>query len=144
MLGRVQAVAVYESIARNSCLLYLGPGTTSPVAPLVPSTLAHVTMMVRAAQNKKDCPLTFASDLFVEQTGFPLEDIIGKNCRFLQGAPGISDDIVRDMSKFLKSCVGKTSQELEAYEASQGAEPRFFLIVNARKDGSEFLNLVHM
>lgn len=94
--------------------------------------------------NKKDCPLTFASNLFVEQTGFPLEDIIGKNCRFLQGTSGTSDDVVRDMSKFLKSCVGKTSQELEAYEASKGAEPRFFLVVNARKDGSEFLNLVHM
>lgn len=33
----------------------------------------------------KDQPLIFISDSFMELTGYQREDVIGKNCRFLQG-----------------------------------------------------------
>nr|AML78527.1 putative LOV domain-containing protein [Pandorina morum] len=34
-----------------------------------------------------DCPIVFASDAFLELTGYSREDVLGRNCRFLQG-PG--------------------------------------------------------
>nr|AML77443.1 putative LOV domain-containing protein [Volvox globator] len=34
-----------------------------------------------------DCPIVFASDAFLELTGYDREDVLGRNCRFLQG-PG--------------------------------------------------------
>lgn len=35
--------------------------------------------------NLKDCPMVFISDEFVKQTGYSIEESLGKNCRFLQG-----------------------------------------------------------
>lgn len=32
-----------------------------------------------------DCPIVFASDQFLELTGYSREDVLGRNCRFLQG-----------------------------------------------------------
>ncbi|WP_261401605.1 PAS domain-containing protein [Chenggangzhangella methanolivorans] len=32
-----------------------------------------------------DCPIVFANDAFVSLSGYPREEIIGRNCRFLQG-----------------------------------------------------------
>ncbi|GLI69548.1 hypothetical protein VaNZ11_014099 [Volvox africanus] len=34
-----------------------------------------------------DCPIVFASDAFLDLTGYSREDVLGRNCRFLQG-PG--------------------------------------------------------
>jgi PAS domain S-box-containing protein len=34
-----------------------------------------------------DCPIVFASDAFLELTGYAREEVLGRNCRFLQG-PG--------------------------------------------------------
>ena len=31
-----------------------------------------------------DCPIVFASDAFLELTGYSREEILGRNCRFLQ------------------------------------------------------------
>ena len=35
--------------------------------------------------NIKDCPMVYISDEFVKQTGYSIEESLGKNCRFLQG-----------------------------------------------------------
>lgn len=32
-----------------------------------------------------DCPIVFASDAFLELTGYRREEVLGHNCRFLQG-----------------------------------------------------------
>ncbi|GFR40580.1 hypothetical protein Agub_g1160 [Astrephomene gubernaculifera] len=45
-----------------------------------------------------DCPIVFASDAFLELTGYSREDVLGRNCRFLQG-PGtdrLTVDQIRD------------------------------------------------
>ena len=34
-----------------------------------------------------DCPIVFASDAFMELTGYSREEILGRNCRFLQVHP---------------------------------------------------------
>jgi hypothetical protein len=31
-----------------------------------------------------DCPIVFASDSFLELTGYAREEVLGRNCRFLQ------------------------------------------------------------
>jgi PAS domain-containing protein len=31
-----------------------------------------------------DCPIVFASDAFLELTMYPREEVLGRNCRFLQ------------------------------------------------------------
>ena len=32
-----------------------------------------------------DCPIVFTSDAFLELTGYTREEVLGRNCRFLQG-----------------------------------------------------------
>ena len=41
--------------------------------------------LVISDPNIKDCPMVYISDEFVKQTGYSIEESLGKNCRFLQG-----------------------------------------------------------
>ena len=69
-----------------------------------------------------DNPMIFVSDEFEEQTGYRLDEALGRNCRFLQG---------RDTNP----------HAIEAIRQGLKAETRFTIdILNYRKDGSEFLN----
>ena len=43
--------------------------------------------------NIKDCPMVFISQEFTNQTGYTLEESLGKNCRFLQGPETDPKDI---------------------------------------------------
>ncbi|EFN57260.1 hypothetical protein CHLNCDRAFT_6687, partial [Chlorella variabilis] len=43
-----------------------------------------------------DCPIVFASDSFLQLTGYAREDILGRNCRFLQG-PGTDRATVNEL-----------------------------------------------
>lgn len=76
--------------------------------------------------NRPDMPIIFANQAFADLTGYDFEDIIGKNCRFLQGPATTSESLV-NLRKALKK---KTLSVTE--------------IVNYRKDGSAFLNTLHM
>ncbi|WP_374469818.1 histidine kinase dimerization/phosphoacceptor domain -containing protein [Phenylobacterium sp.] len=44
-----------------------------------------------------DYPIIFANDAFVALTGYPREDVIGRNCRFLQG-PETAPEAVAELS----------------------------------------------
>ena len=44
----------------------------------------------------KDQPIVFANDNFFVQTGYPPEEVLGRNCRFLQG-PGTDRETIRAM-----------------------------------------------
>ena len=69
-----------------------------------------------------DNPMIFVSDEFEEQTGYRLDEALGRNCRFLQG-PDTNPHAIEAIRQGLK------------------AETRFTIdILNYRKDGSEFLN----
>lgn len=69
-----------------------------------------------------DNPMIFVSDEFEAQTGYSLEEAVGRNCRFLQG-PGTDPHAV------------------EAIRQALRAETRFTIdILNYRKDGTAFLN----
>jgi PAS domain S-box-containing protein len=41
--------------------------------------------IVLADPHQHDCPIVFANGAFCEMTGYDLAEIVGRNCRFLQG-----------------------------------------------------------
>ncbi|MGR3464289.1 PAS domain-containing protein [Limimaricola sp.] len=73
-----------------------------------------------------DNPIVFANDAFFELTGYVAEEVIGRNCRFLQGADSAPESIAR-IRRIIESC------EVDTVE-----------IVNYRKDGSAFLNALQI
>jgi|CXWL01.1.fsa_nt_gi PAS domain S-box-containing protein len=74
--------------------------------------------------NQPDNPIVFASSGFERMTGYPADDVLGKNCRFMQG---------RDTSQ-------ETVHEMRAaVEASRSCTVE---IVNYRKDGTAFWNQI--
>ena len=69
-----------------------------------------------------DCPIVFANRAFLEMTGYAKEEIIGRNCRFLQG-PDTDPETVDSVREAIR-------------ERSELATE----ILNYRKDGSSFWN----
>ncbi|BBN10468.1 phototropin [Marchantia polymorpha subsp. ruderalis] len=73
-----------------------------------------------------DNPIIFASDHFLELTEYTREEIIGRNCRFLQG-PDTDMDVVRKISDAIKQQQNITVQ-----------------LLNYTKGGKPFWNLFHL
>ncbi|XP_057419673.1 phototropin-2 isoform X2 [Lotus japonicus] len=73
---------------------------------------------------KPDCPIMFASSGFFTMTGYSSKEIIGKNCRFLQGPETDQNEVakIRDATKNGKSYCGR--------------------LLNYKKDGTPFWNLL--
>ncbi len=78
----------------------LGVATTDPFAAAVRATrMPIVVSNPRAADN----PVVFANDAFCRLTGYAREEIIGRNCRFLQGPRTDPDTISRIRSAVAES-----------------------------------------
>ncbi|KAK3703776.1 hypothetical protein LTR37_014222 [Vermiconidia calcicola] len=75
--------------------------------------------------SKADNPIMYASDGFVKVTGYPRNEIIPRNCRFLQGR---STD--RSAVRRLKAAIDKREESVE-------------LILNHKKNGEPFWNLLY-
>lgn len=73
-----------------------------------------------------DCPIVYANQAFIELTGYKREEIIGRNCRFLQGK-ATSDGAVAKL-----------------HAAVEAAQYTVVDILNYRKDGTAFCNAVHV
>ncbi|RQG93016.1 response regulator [Natrarchaeobius halalkaliphilus] len=71
---------------------------------------------------KADNPIVFVSDGFVELTGYPRSEALGRNCRFLQGEH-TDDETIRDVRDAIRN-EGPVTVEMRNY----------------RRDGSEFWN----
>ncbi len=73
-----------------------------------------------------DMPITYVNQAFVELTGYDREDVLGRNCRFLQGE--------------------KTSPEAKAKirAAIEAREVVVVDILNYHKDGTPFWNALHV
>ena len=71
-------------------------------------------------------PIIYANPKFEQLTGYSLDEVIGQNCRFLQG--------------------NKTSPKAIVYMADslQSIRPTKIQVLNYRKDGTPFLNLLYM
>lgn len=92
-----------------------------PFAAAIRST--RMSMLITDPR-QPDNPIVFANDAFVKLTGYPREEVIGRNCRFLQG-PNSSPDMVEKMRVAI-------------------AERRdvFAELVNYRRDGEPFWNSI--
>ncbi|XP_062208464.1 protein TWIN LOV 1 isoform X2 [Phragmites australis] len=73
-----------------------------------------------------DMPIIYASDAFLSLTGYSREEILGCNCRFLNG-PGTSMEVLEEINQHICSEQACTVDQL-----------------NYRKDGSSFRDLLHV
>jgi len=104
--------------------------------PMVPGTRAGLdlgTTLERIQQNfcisdpaLPDNPIVFASDDFLKLTGYTREEVLGRNCRFLQG-PGTDPRAVLEIRDAIKT----------------GSECTVRLL-NYRKDGRPFWNMFNL
>ncbi|KAH0843299.1 non-specific serine/threonine protein kinase [Fonsecaea pedrosoi] len=73
---------------------------------------------------QEDNPIIFASDEFYRQTGYGRDNVIGRNCRFLQGSKTNRESIAR-----LKDSIARGEDICET-------------LLNYRRDGRAFINLL--
>ena len=104
-----------------------------PAGPVIPpADMPQVTLRAVAAAppgitiaaNVPGLPLVYANNAFTELTGYPAGDVLGRNCRFLQGTatdPRNTDSLRRALRTGRDVCV---------------------VLVNYRSDGSPFWNEV--
>lgn len=73
---------------------------------------------------KPDCPILYASSGFFSMTGYSSKEVIGRNCRFLQGPETDKNEVakIRDATKNGKSYCGR--------------------LLNYKKNGTPFWNLL--
>lgn len=78
--------------------------------------------MIVTDPNRDDNPIIFANHAFLDMTGYDLDEIIGRNCRFLQG-PETDRALIAQVREAVQQC-----RELSVE------------VINYRKDGSTFWN----
>ncbi len=97
--------------------LHYHQGRGDPFAAAIRATRMP---MVITDPNQPDNPIVFANEAFQRQTGYSREDIIGRNCRFLQGPE--TDRVTIDRLR----------------AAIAGGEPITVDLLNYRADGTTF------
>ncbi|QHE50646.1 PAS domain-containing protein [Pontibacillus sp. HMF3514] len=96
-------------------------------AKLLEQAVDHTQIGVTITDpNQDDNPIIYCNDGFLHLSGYEKEEVIGKNCRFLQGA-----NTNRDAKEKIKSAI--RAQEQVSVE-----------IINYRKNGEEFWNDLHI
>lgn len=99
--------------------------TETAIREALTSAMQYSTKpMVLSDPNLPDGPMIAANQAFMDMTGYPLEEIVGRNCRFLQGPR--TDPVSPPR---IRACL----------DAGQGC---IEWIVNYRRDGSRFYNLL--
>jgi PAS domain S-box-containing protein len=93
---------------------------------LAAAVAAAPTGVVLADPKQPDCPIVFANAAFHRITGFAPDEVIGRNCRFLQG-PGTDKAAVQAIAA-----------------AIAAARPIDIRLVNYRRDGKRFVNELHI
>ncbi|XP_072964651.1 protein TWIN LOV 1 [Typha angustifolia] len=73
-----------------------------------------------------DMPIVYASDAFLSLTGYSRQEVLGRNCRFLNG-PGTDYEVLKEIKKSI-----------------HGQQSCTVRLLNYRKDGSSFRNLLHI
>ncbi|EKT4459825.1 PAS domain-containing protein [Pseudomonas putida] len=82
--------------------------------------------MIVTDPNRDDNPIIFANRAFLEMTGYAAEEILGQNCRFLQG-PDTDRTVVDSLRQAIEQRVDIAAE-----------------ILNYRKDGSSFWNALFL
>lgn len=78
--------------------------------------------MVVSDPTLPDCPLIYANAAFEKLTGFPAAEVLGRNCRFMQGPLTDPEDVAR-LKKAIELC-----------------QPIELDLLNHRRDGTPFWN----
>ena len=104
-------------------LLGRNDGRSDPFAAAVRATRMP---MVITDPNQIDNPIVFANEAFQRMSGYGRSEIIGRNCRFLQGP------------KTEKAAVRAIRRAIEA------GEPIDIDLLNYRKDGATFWNALYL
>ncbi|APT29497.1 adagio-like protein 1 [Methylobacterium phyllosphaerae] len=93
-----------------------------PLATLVDAFARSPSPMVITDARAPDNPIAWANDAFLQVTGYTADEIVGRNCRMLQGPATDRFTVERIRS------------------AVQAAEPISVELLNYRKDGTTFWN----
>jgi PAS domain S-box-containing protein len=101
-------------------------GTDLGTDPFVAAVRATRMPMIITNPRLPDNPVVFANNAFCRLSGYPRDEILGRNCRFLQG-PKSNPATVRRIR-----------------EAVERVEPLEIDILNHRKDGETFWNRLLM
>jgi len=110
------------------------PTTSSAGAPspapfrdaLAAAVAAAPTGIVVSDPNQPDCPIVYANPAFFRISGYGPAEVIGRNCRFLQG-PGTDPAHVHAIRR-----------------AIADRRPLDIELVNYRRDGKRFVNELHI
>ena len=94
--------------------------------PFVHAVESSAVPIVISDPFEPDLPLVFVNQAFLRLTGYSEEEVLGRNCRFLQG-PETSP---LDTAAMRQAIEGEATISLE--------------ILNYRKDGTQFWNELHM
>ena len=86
---------------------------------------ARMAMVVTDAR-APDHPIIFANDAFLRLTGFERDEVIGRNCRFMQGPATAPEDVARMRA------------------AIAAGEELTLELLNYRKTGEAFWNALHL
>lgn len=78
--------------------------------------------IVLADPHQPDCPIIFANGAFCQLTGYDVDEIVGRNCRFLQGPATDKNAVAR-----VQAAIARRWDVTEE-------------LINYRKDGSMFWN----
>ena len=98
-------------------------GTVPPWSALLVRALEAIAQgVVITNWQEPDNPIIYVNPAFERLTGYDASEIIGANCRFLQG-PGTDPGVLQDLKAAISAC-----------RHFQGT------LLNYRKDGSPFLN----
>lgn len=95
---------------------------------LLEEAIASAPMGITIAEfkNVQDCPIIYVNPAFEEMTGYSMEEVVGADCRFLQG------------SDLLQSARGELQAAIE-----QGRSTKVVLR-NYKKNGNCFFNELHL
>ncbi|KAK4788037.1 hypothetical protein SAY86_019356 [Trapa natans] len=100
---------------------------TSPLGSSVAISLGRIKQsFVLTDMHLPDMPIVYASDAFLKLTGYSRHEVLGRNCRFLSG---MDTD---------------PSTLFHIKESIRAERPCTVRILNYRKDGSSFWNLLHI
>ncbi|GAA0731526.1 histidine kinase famiy protein [Sphingomonas japonica] len=82
--------------------------------------------MIVTDPHREDNPIVFANAAFVQMTGYDINDLLGRNCRFLQGA----DTDPTAVGQIREAVANRSQVAVE--------------IINYKKDGSAFWNALYI
>jgi PAS domain S-box-containing protein len=106
----------------TECLVNEIAGRRTPMMADLVGGLSEVFCLTDP--NQHDNPIIYASEEFYRLTGYGRDDVIGRNCRFLQGANTQRESVAR-----LRESIRNGKQSCEAF-------------LNYRRDGRPFINLL--